>query len=465
MDIMLAEKKNFIYGNKDLDIPGCINNGISEKDAETIYDQMVDFAKYAFNKSHAAAYAAISMETAYLKCHYPIVYIAGLMTSVSDKTEKLAKYVAECRKMKTKVLPPDVNSSSVGFTVEDGSIRFGLNAVKKIGVSVSENIVEERKKNGKYLSVIDFIDRNPDLNSGAAVSLINAGALSFGFSRNSLASNIKRVFGERKKEGKNQVEGQISFFDMGCISKRNEDSEYFPDTPEYDKNVLLKKEKEATGIYLSGHPLDEYVEVLEEEDTIEASDLAKERDDNGNVVQNSSIYDGQEVVFGGMITENRIVTTKKGELMSFIKVEGLDGAADVVVFPKTYQECKQLIGTDDAKVLIKGKISLSEDKDNSILADSVLPLRQPSRNLWLRFKSNEDFYKNRDKVGDLVANYQGYDDFIIVIMLPDGKNRIRKYEKIADCDQLKGIFEEKFGKENVAVTKKKKEKQGQSGCA
>lgn len=452
MDIMLAEKKNFIYGNDELNIPGCVKNGISEKDAETIYDQMIAFAKYAFNKSHAAAYAAISMETAYLKCHYPVVYMAGLLTSVTDKTDKLYNYVAECRKSGIGILTPDINRSDVGFTVEGGSIRFGLSAVKKVGETVSKEAVEEREKNGMYASVMDFAERNQELNSGALQSLALAGAFPFDINRRTVAEGIKEALKRKKEEKKGQVEGQLSFFDIAeNMGSKNYDPDYFPILEEYGKDELLKKEKEATGVYLSGHPLDSYRGLLDECCTISASDMMKETDDEGNVISNGTVEDGQNVVFGGIVTEMRVVTTKKGDLMAFISVEGLDGTVSVVVFPEQYRTYKGIISESDAKVIIKGTVSLSDEKDNSVLAKEIRIMSYPHI-LWIKLKDKAEYNSRIDALIEISANHPGEDDMLIYLSV-EKKERI--FNRYVNASEVREQLEEWIGRENVAVTAKK----------
>ncbi len=459
MDIMEAEGKNFIYGNSELGIPGCINNHIPEQTSRTLYDQMIDFAKYAFNKSHAAAYAAISMQTAYLKCHYPLEFMAGLLTSVMDNPKKLPKYIYECKQQGITILPPDVNKSEVGFCIEDGAIRFGLNGIKNVGEELAASLVAERKNHGNYTSFEDFFQRNTGLNSGACNSLALSGALSFtAASRQSLYLNIKEAINYMKDRNKHTISGQFSLFDLVSEAPFEMDNYLFPDIPEYSKQVLLQKEKEVLGIYLSGHPLDDYKDILEKKCTVTSLDfdlgdtedslsVSSGDEDTPSSNLTTSIRSGQNVVYGGMITEVRKIYTKKNEPMAFITVEDLFGAVPVVVFPRAYHEYQQFL-SDDSKILLKGTVSIEDGKDPSILVDEISDLSDSGRNLWLRFNSMADMESKYNDVEDIINSQAGHDTLIYYVAAEKQK-RIR--QKCVDAESAQEIFEKLLGYENVVL--------------
>mgnify|MGYP002622751284 CR=1 FL=1 len=441
-DIMDAESINFIYGSKELGITGCINNGISESIAKEIWAQMAEFAKYAFNKSHAAAYAAISMQTAYLKCHYKVPFMTGLLTSVMDKTDKLAAYVFNAKASDIAVLPPDVNKSEVGFSIDEGSIRFGLNAIKNVGESVANELVKNRK--GAYKSIDDVLEKN-NLSSSTIESLIKAGAFDFTkYNRKTLMEGYKDLRKYLKDKKKTQVEGQIDLFSF--LGEEKELANYqFDIKPEYSNQKLLELEKEVTGIYMSGHPLDDYVKYLSEKCTISAMALNPEEDDS-----NADIKEGMNVVYGGIITEVRKIYTKKNDQMAFIKVEGIDGTIPCVVFPKQFSIYKEKI-KENTKILLQGKVSLSDDKDNSILIDTIEDLESSNKTLWLRFKDIEEYNAKIDTIEKIISSNDG-NERVIYFISDSKQKKIRK----AGCD-INPIIEQLYiilGKDNVVISSK-----------
>ena len=301
---MEKERQNFVYGNPEEGVKGCIANGIDEKTANTIYDEMIDFAKYAFNKSHAAAYAVVSYQTAYLKYYYPVEFMAALMTSVKDNVSKVSEYILTCRQMGMKIMPPDINEGEGGFSVSSGAIRYGLSAIKSIGQSVVDEIVKERTARGPFTSLENFIDRmsNKEVNKRTIESFIKSGAL------DSLPGTRKQKFlvsaallDQKNKEKKNSMEGQMSLFDFVEEEEKEQFQITFPDVGEYTKEELLAFEKEMLGVYVSGHPLEEYMDLWKKNVTAVSSDFVVNEEEG-----TARVRDGAYVTIGGMITEKTV---------------------------------------------------------------------------------------------------------------------------------------------------------------
>lgn len=413
MDIMLEEKQKFIFGDESLNIPGCVKNGISKEIAETIYDKMIDFAKYAFNKSHAACYAAISMQTAFLKCHYRKEYMAGLLSSVMDKPKKMPKYILQCESAGIKILPPDVNASKGEFVVEGENIRFGLKAIKKVGKDVSDMLVEERIKS-KYTSFTDFIKRNEKLNSGAITSLILSGAFdSLGYTRNSLINALESVIAAIKTERKTQIAGQFSLFDIiGDVPEV--DKENIKALPEYNKKTLLANEKEVTGVYLSGHPLDSVAKELKDKTNITSESFTIETDEEEKPIFPEDVVDGKQVKYGGIITSVKVIYTKKtSEPMAFITVEDFLGPVSCIVFPKNYVRYKDDLKEDNI-IVISGTVSVKED-EISLIVDELMPLTSNNKTIWLKFKSINEYNNEAAFINDFKQKNPGKDTLAIYL--------------------------------------------------
>ena len=327
--VMEKERANFIYGNPEENVPGCIANGIDEQTAGQIYDMMMDFAKYAFNKSHAACYAVVAYQTAYLKYYYPVEFMAALMTSVIDNPKKVSEYILNCRNMDIAILPPDVNAGEAGFSVSDGKIRYALTAIKSVGRPIIDSLVQERKERGPFTNLKDFITRMSDkkeMNKRAIENLIKAGALD-------------------KEE-----------FDIRM-----------PDVGEYNKEMLLGFEKEVLGVYVSGHPLEEYQELWQNCISNTAGDFALD-EETGEV---QLVRDQANAVIGGLIADKTVKYTKNDKIMAFLNVEDLIGNVEVVVFPQVYERYSTLL-VEDAKVFIRGRVSLEEDKDGKLICDQII---------------------------------------------------------------------------------------------
>ncbi|MGB9813679.1 MAG: DNA polymerase III subunit alpha [Thermovenabulum sp.] len=359
-DVMQAQKNAFIEG--------CMKNGIEKEIAERIFEDISYFAGYGFNKSHAAAYALIAYQTAYLKAHFPVEYMAALLSSVMQNLDKVALYISECRRMGIDVLPPDVNESYENFTVVDGKIRFGLSAVKNVGESAVKNIIKAREEKGKFKSLTDFCEKlsSGELNKRFIESLIMSGAMdSFGAKRSQLMAIYEDVLEkiQKKKNEKNVDKNQVSFLDLFEKEREDNEKDELPEIPEYEESQLLSMEKEMLGLYLSGHPLKEFEDYLKKETNLKAKDL----------VENDNLIDGINVIVGGIISNIKLKSTKENKIMAFLKLEDLTGSMEVIVFPAVVEKYKDLLKPDN-KILIKGRLNLKEEEAPKILAEEITPL-------------------------------------------------------------------------------------------
>ena len=378
-EIMEEERQKFVYGETDSEgnvlIPGAIRNGVDEKTANEIFDEMMDFASYAFNKSHAAGYAVIAIQTAYLKHYYPVEFMAALLNSFLGSPNKISQYVLECKRMGIQVLPPDINESGERFTVSNGKIRFGLTAVKNVGSNVVKQIIAERNKNGPYKSFPDLCERvdSRDLNKRCIESLIKSGAFdSFKVYRSRLMNSYDKIIENIANERKMRMEGQMSLFDIASNTGVSIVHEIpYPDMEEYDFRLLLAMEKDVLGLYVSGHPLSEFEEDIRKGVTLYSSDLIVEEQDSGHV--NSRFSDGSFARIAGIIADIKTITTKSNQLMAFVTVEDLTGQMEVIVFPNTLEKYGELIKTE-LPVWIEGKLSIREDEQPKILVESIRPI-------------------------------------------------------------------------------------------
>lgn len=369
--VMEKERANFIYGNPEENVPGCIANGIDEQTAGQIYDMMMDFAKYAFNKSHAACYAVVAYQTAYLKYYYPVEFMAALMTSVIDNPKKVSEYILNCRNMDIAILPPDVNAGEAGFSVTDGKIRYALTAIKGVGRPVIDSLVQERKERGPFTNLKDFITRMSDkkeMNKRAIENLIKAGAMDgLGGTRKQFMSVYVQIADHIAHDKKNNLAGQISLFDIAGEEDKEEFDIRMPNVGEYSKEMLLGFEKEVLGVYVSGHPLEEYQELWQSCISNTAGDFALD-EESGEV---ELVKDQANAVIGGLIADKNVKYTKNDKIMAFLNVEDLIGNVEVVVFPQVYERYSTLL-VEDAKVFIRGRVSLEEDKDGKLICDQII---------------------------------------------------------------------------------------------
>ena len=390
--VMEKERKIFIYGDEETGVPGCIKNGIDEQTANKIYDEMIDFAKYAFNKSHAAAYAVVSYQTAWLKYYFPVEYMAALMTSVIDNPSKVSEYIYACRQMNIKILPPDINKGEANFSVDGGDIRYGLAAIKSIGRPVIKAIVEDREELGLFQNLEDFITRlsaKNVLNKRTIENLIKAGALdTLGGTRKQFMSIYVQIVDHVTQEKKNSMVGQMTLFDLVSEDQKEEFQIRMPDVGEYSKETLLAFEKEVLGIYVSGHPLEAYEEKWKKSISATTADFQLDEETG-----HTKVHDGAKEIIGGMITEKTIKHTKTNQMMAFVTVEDLLGTVEVVVFPRDYEKNRNLLEVD-RKVFIKGRVSEEDDKPSKLICEKVVPFNQIKRELWIQFPNKADYLKN-----------------------------------------------------------------------
>lgn len=374
--VMEKERANFIYGNKEEGVPGCVSKGISEQVAGGIYDDMMDFAKYAFNKSHAACYAVVALQTAWLKVYYPVEFMAALMTSVIDNPKKVSEYIMTCRNMGIRLLPPDVNQGQSGFSVTDGKVRYALTAIKGVGRPVIDAIVQERKERGPFTNLKDFIARmgDKDITKRTIENFIKAGALdSLGGTRKQFMSVYVQIMDHIIKDKKSNLAGQISLFDIADESQKEEFDIRMPDVGEYTKEMRLAFEKEVLGIYLSGHPLEEYQEIWQKHVTNNTNDFALD-EETGEV----RAEDQAAVVVGGMIADKTIKYTKNNQVMAFLTLEDLVGSVEIVVFPRDYEKYNALLN-EDAKIFVKGRVSVEEDKDGKVICEQIVSFEEAAQ--------------------------------------------------------------------------------------
>lgn len=454
--VMEKEKNNFIYGNEEEGVEGCIRRGIPEEVARKIYDEMTDFAKYAFNKSHAAAYAVVAYQTAYLKCHYPVEFMAALMTSFMEHTGKITEYIMNCRKLGIGILPPDINEGNYRFTPYKGNIRYGLAAIKGVGRPVIDEIVSERESGGRYRSLKDFCMRlsgGKALNKRTMESFIKAGALdSLPGTRRQKMSIYISVMDGVNQERKNTVSGQMSLFDFAAPEEQEELDIAMPDVGEFDKEMILSFEKEVLGVYISGHPLEEYEELLRQNVTRTTADFAP-AGDNGM----PRVRDQEKAVIGGMIIARTVKTTRTNNLMAFITVEDMYGTVEVIVFPKDYEKNRLLL-EEDRKVFIQGRVTVEEDRPAKMICSRIIPFDDLAQSLWLQFGTREEYQKAELWIYQTLAEYDGTDEVNIYLSGERAKKRLPNSHSTCVCPQLLEKFYEKFGNDNVKVVQKSIEK-------
>jgi DNA polymerase-3 subunit alpha len=452
-DVMIKERANFVYGIPAEGIPGCVSRGIDEDVASKIYDDMMDFAEYAFNKSHAACYAVVSYQTAYLKHYYPVEYMAALMTSTIDNPGKVAGYIMCCRDMGITLLPPDINQGEEGFSVdiinEQKAIRYALTAIKSIGHPIIAALVAEREERGPFTNLKDFIMRmsEKDINKKAIENFIKAGALdSLPGTRKQFMSAYVQLVDTIQRNKKNNMAGQLSLFDVAAEEQKEEFELHLPDVGEYDKEMMLIFEKEVLGIYISGHPLEEYEEMWRACITNTCADFYLDTEANTTIVR-----DNQTAVIGGIIADKTIKYTRNDKIMCFLQVEDLAGACEVIVFPKDYEKFSADL-SEDNKVFIRGRVSLEEDKDGKLICERIQSFADIPKKLWLKFPDKEAYDRQSEQMFALLAPSDGHDSVMIFIedtkqmkRLPPGKN--------VCCDQaLLDSLAGHFGAANIKVT-------------
>lgn len=512
--VMEKEKANFVYGNEAEGVPGCVSLGIPEAVADQIYEDMMDFAKYAFNKSHAACYAVVAYQTAFLKYYYPVEFMAALLTSVIDNSKKVSEYILTCRNMGIELLPPDVNQGEAGFSVCGNSIRYALTAIKGVGHPVIESLVRERSERGPFTNIKDFVTRMSDksLNKSAIENFIKAGALdSLGGTRKQFMSVYVQIVDNLVKDKKNNLAGQISLFDIADEEDKDEFDIQMPQVGEYTKEMMLAFEKEVLGIYVSGHPMEEYQELWGKYITNNTNDFALD-EETGNV----RVADKSTVVVGGMIADKTIKYTKNDKAMAFLNLEDLVGNIEVVVFPKDLERYGSLLA-EDAKVFIKGRVSCEDDKDGKLICEQIVSFDEAAQangggifksgyargsgrigqggyggqrsygsgqggygnqrpqstqqnaqtapqsrkvpdGVWIQFANAQDYTQRQQELLQTIAECDGNED--IVVFLKDTKSFkvLPPNLRVKADEELKEKLSQVFGKENVKFVTKPIEK-------
>lgn len=453
-DVMARERKNFVYGNEEEGVKGCAANGIDEKTANQIFDDMTDFAKYAFGKSHAAAYAVVAYQTAYLKYYYPREFMAALMTSIMDNVTKVSEYILACRNMGIGILPPDINEGVSGFSVSGNSIRYGLSAIKSVGRAVVDVIISEREAGGPFSTLEGFVSRmsNREVNKRTLESFIKSGSLdSLPGTRKQKLYVSSELLENKAREKKTVMEGQMSFFDIAPEEDKGNFQVSFPDVGEFDKETLLAFEKETLGIYVSGHPMEAYQELWQKNVTARTSDFIVDEDGH-TVVEDNSI-----VVVGGMITAKKVKTTRTSQLMAFVSLEDMVGTVEALVFPKIYEKNKQYL-TEDSKVFLRGRASIGDDPVGKLVCEEVIPFSAIPNELWLQFEDQEFYERTVDSVMAVLRESEGKDR---VVMYLKKERKLRRLSPSWAIDAQGRLLEELYtllGEKNVKVVQKTIEK-------
>ena len=446
--VMEQERKNFVYGNIEEGVPGCISRGISEKVANKIFDDMTDFAKYAFNKSHAAAYAVVSYQTAWLKCYYPVEFMAALMTSVIDNPSKVAEYILHCKSMGISILPPDINVGYAGFSVSDKGIHYGLSAIKSIGRSVIEAIVAERKENGIYTSLKDFIARlsNKEVNKRTIENFIKAGALdSLEGTRKQMMLIYVQIMDEVSRDKKNTMTGQMSLFDFVDEEVKASMEIQMPKVGEFEQSELLTFEKEVLGVYLSGHPLEECEERWRKAISHTSADFMLDEE-----LGTTKVMDGEKAIIGGIISEKSVKLTKTSKQMAYLTIEDLLGTVEVIVFPRDYENNASVL-EQDAKVFVQGRVSCEDDKPSRLICEKIIPFEQEKKELWIQFADKDAFSKQEVRMLNSLKAYEG--DVAVVAYLAKEK-QWKKYtpnRNVAITDALVETLKQQFGEQNIKI--------------
>ena len=453
--VMEKERQNFVYGNEAEGVPGCIVNGIEEKVANKIYDDMIDFAKYAFNKSHAAAYAVVSYQTAYLKYYYPVEFMAALMTSVIDNPSKVSEYILSCRKMGIQILPPDINCGEGAFSVDGNSIRYGLSAIKSVGKPVIRAIVEERKAGGIFQNMKDFVTRmtGREINKRAIENFIKAGAFDcLEGNRHQKMMVYPRIVDSVVQERKNAMAGQMTLFDIVGEEDKKAFEISLPDVPEYDKEALLAFEKEVLGVYISGHPLENYTAMMEKNITAITSDF--QPDDE---IGAARVRDGQSVVVGGIITEKTVKYTKNNKVMAFLTLEDLVGTVEIIVFPRDYEK-NHLLMDEESKVFIRGRVAAEDERASKMICEQILSFTQVPRELWIQFETKQAYHQREMELLEDLKDCEGNDSVVIYIQRDKVMKRLPSSRNIGIDSSILGKMQEKYGQNNIKVVEKSIEK-------
>lgn len=446
--VMEKERANFVYGNEEEGVPGCVSKGISEQVASHIYDEMMDFAKYAFNKSHAACYAVVSYQTAYLKYYHPVEFMAALMTSVIDNAGKVAEYIMVCRNMGITILPPDINHGERGFSVDGNCIRYALTAIKSVGRPVIDAVVAERNERGLYTNLQDFITRmaDKDMNKKAIENFIKAGAFdSLGGTRKQFMSAYVRILEHIIHDRKNNMAGQISLFDIVDESEKENYDVQLPDVGEYSKDIILAFEKEVLGIYVSGHPLEEFEDLWKKGITNTTADFVLEEESG-----ETRVKDNAPCTIGGIIADKKIKYTKNEKMMAFLQVEDLVGSVEVIVFPRDYEKNSSKL-MEDNKIFVKGHVSLEEDRDGKVICERITSFDEITKKLWIKFPTMESYQASSQELLQLLKTSDGHDSVVIYIEDAKAMKKLPPSQSVQADEVLKEKLSLKYGKDNIKI--------------
>ncbi|MCI9624482.1 MAG: DNA polymerase III subunit alpha [Lachnospiraceae bacterium] len=453
--VMEKERQNFVYGNPEEGVPGCISKGIPEKTAHKIFDEMTDFAKYAFNKSHAVVYAVVAYQTAYLKYYYPVEFMAALMTSCIENPGKVSEYILTCRQMDIPILPPDINEGEAAFSISSKSIRYGLSAIKSIGRPVVECIVAERKLGGAFKSLTDFIERmsGKEVNKKTLENLIKAGALdSLGGNRQQYMMAYAGIMESVAQSRKNTMTGQMSLFDLVDEEEKEHFKIQLPKVEEYKKELVLSFEKEVLGVYISGHPLEEYEERWRKNITAVTTDFQLDEETN-----KSRVRDGELVIIGGMITAKTIKYTKNNRVMAFLQIEDLVGTVEVIVFPNIYERNSGML-TEEAKVFVSGHVNGEEDKASKLICDRIFSFDEGKRELWIQFADQAACMEQEAELLGLIHDSDGGDPVVLYAAAERTTKRLGAGKTVLAEGELLARLRQRFGSDNVKVVEKRIEK-------
>ena len=451
-DVMQKERQIFVYGDAEQGVPGCVNNGISEATANKIYDEMIDFAKYAFNKSHAAAYAVVAYQTAFLKYYYPVEFMAALMTSVIENPSKVAEYIYACRQMNIQILPPDINRGVADFSVDGGNIRYGLAAIKSIGRPVIEAIVADRTEFGPFKNLEDFITRmsvREVMNKRIIENFIKSGALDcLGGTRKQFMAIYLQILEHVNQEKKYAMTGQMTLFDLVDDEQKSEFEIKLPNVGEYSKENKLAFEKEVLGIYISGHPLEEYEEKWRRNISATTADFQPDEETG-----RTKVHDGVKEIIGGMITERTVKATKTNQMMAFITIEDLFGTVEVVVFPRDYEKNREYLEIDQ-KVFVRGRVSEEDEKASKLICEKVIPFEQTKKELWIQFPDKFSYLENEQIVYGYLADSEGDDTVVIYCQAERAVKRLPRNKNIQINPQVLSRLMNHFGEKRVKVVEK-----------
>ena len=455
-DVMQRERQNFVYGNEEEGVPGCIANGISEHVANKIYDEMIDFAKYAFNKSHAAAYAVVAYQTAYLKYYYPVEFMAALMTSVIDNPGKVSEYIYSCRQMGIEILPPDINKGEGNFSVDGGKIRYGLAAIKSIGRPVIEAIIRERTLGGPFTTLKNFIERlsSKEVNKRTIENFIKSGSLdSLAGTRKQKMMIYIQILEQVNQEKKYSMSGQMTLFDLVGEEEKQEFDIPLPNVGEYEKSNLFAFEKEVLGVYVSGHPLEEYEQRWRR--SISATTLDFQPDEETG---HSKVRDGSREVVGGLIAAKTIKHTKTNKVMAFLTLEDLLGTVEVVVFPKDYEKNKQYL-EDDSKIFVRGRVSEEDESDSKLICENIVPFEEIKKELWIQYENKAEYLKEEQNLYQMLKSSEGPDSVVIYCKEEKAIKRLPMNRNVGIDQILLGRLTNCYGEKRVKVVEKSIEKQ------